>query len=529
MTALGGDLGSIGINPAGSAVSPFSQFTISPGVTIMSNTSGYSTFYDEDYTNYQKYRNSKFNIPNIGMTMNFDTSYSGGSLKNFTLGFVSNATSHFYNDFAGTGINEMTSLLGSFAAGASPYTPSELINKNNYFNSNIPWNYLAAYQGGMIAEAFDEYGQPMVDADGNYTYLGATEGMYRMSDGSYDIRTQGPLRQTSRVQTYGAKYDILMNLGLNFNDRFFLGFNIGMPVATYHYSENFVEAAVDPSQFEIEYADGAVANFSSAKYNYHQTSDVAGIYTKIGFIWLPFGGLRIGAAVQTPTLLTVEDHWDVDTYTGFTQLGYDTSAYSPSNEYIYTLTTPWRFNAGLAYTFGRFGLVSADFEMADYSRMSFHDPDHNYGDDFYVENSINRNFAGKACNWRFGAEFKPVPAFSIRAGYALQTSSQYYCYDKDGIKYTAGGYVNYFDEFDHDYNWFTSKEAFSDIVSTYSCGLGYSSNGSFFADLAYRHTAYPSAYFNPYSDYITGGDDYLPEVVQTRTLAEVVLTLGWRF
>ena len=33
MTALGGDLGSVGINPAGSAVAPYSQFTISPGVT----------------------------------------------------------------------------------------------------------------------------------------------------------------------------------------------------------------------------------------------------------------------------------------------------------------------------------------------------------------------------------------------------------------------------------------------------------------------------------------------------------------
>ena len=34
MTAVGGDLGSIGINPAGSAVYNYSQFTLSPNLTV---------------------------------------------------------------------------------------------------------------------------------------------------------------------------------------------------------------------------------------------------------------------------------------------------------------------------------------------------------------------------------------------------------------------------------------------------------------------------------------------------------------
>ena len=528
MTALGGDLGSIGINPAGSAIAPYSQFTISPGITIMSNTSGYSTHYAEDYTGYLDYKANKFNIPNIGLTLNFDN-YGNGALKSFTLGFVSNATSHFMNDFVGSGINEMTSLLGSFAAGASPYSPESLMNRDNYFSSSIPWNYLAAYQGGMIAEAYDEYGNPMVDADGNYTYLGATEGMYQMADGSYDIRTQGALDQYSRVQTYGAKYDVVMNTGLNFNDRFFLGFNLGMPVATYRYSEYFLEEAVDPSQFEIEYADGVVTNFSHAKYNYAQTTDVSGIYAKVGFIWLPFGGLRIGAAFQTPTIYTITDSWTVDASTYFTSSNYDTSTGSPRNDYSYNLVTPWRFNAGLAYTFGGFGLLSADFEMADYSSMRFSERDY-YGSDYFtVENDVNRYFAGKEYSGRFGIEVRPVPTLSLRAGYALRTSPQYYAFDKNGVKYTAGGFINYYDEFASGANRIAFKEAFPDLVSTYSCGLGYSSDGSFFSDFAVRCTKYASDYFNPYGDYITGGDEYLPEVVQTRTLADIVLTLGWRF
>ena len=529
MTALGGDLGSIGINPAGSAVASYSQFTISPGITLLSNTSGYSTYYDQDYTNYNTYKDSKFNIPNFGFTLNLDT-YGNGALKGLTLGFISNATAHFMNDFVGRGVNEMTSLLGSFAAGASPYSPDQLSKSTNFFESNIPWNYLSAYQGGMIAEAM-EGGQPMVDGDGYYTYLGATEGMTQLSDGTYDIRTLGALDQRSRVQSYGAKYDILMNLGMNFNDSFYLGFNLGMPVATYRYDETFIEDAVDPSLFEIEYADGVVTNFEYANYAYSQTTDVSGIYLKTGFIWAPGNGLRLGGAIQTPTLYTLHDFWTVDASTSFSNAIYNTSSYSPQNDYSYNLKSPWRVNAGVAYTFGRFGLVSADFEMVDYSSMRFSENGFNryYENTFDMENDVNRYFGGKAYTGRFGIEIRPVPAFSLRAGYVLQTSSQYYAYDKDGIKYTSAGFINYYDEFAYGTNRIVSKEAYPDIVNTYSCGIGYSSDGSFFTDLGFRFTKYPSAYFNPYADYITGGDEYLPEVVQTRSLADVVLTLGWRF
>lgn len=43
MTALGGDLGSVGINPAGSAVNPYWQFTLTPGFSIASSNSRWST------------------------------------------------------------------------------------------------------------------------------------------------------------------------------------------------------------------------------------------------------------------------------------------------------------------------------------------------------------------------------------------------------------------------------------------------------------------------------------------------------
>ena len=169
--------------------------------------------------------------------------------------------------------------------------------------------------------------------------------------------------------------------------------------------------------------------------------------------------------------------------------------------------------------------------MADYGRMRFTQSDDYYADSraFETENDVNRYFAGMEYSGRFGVELRPVPSLSLRAGYSLRTSPQYYGIDKNGEKYTAAGYLNYLDEFRHGSNYIASKIPFEDIYSTYSGGIGYSSEGSFFADLAFRMAKYPTGYFNPYSDYITGGDEFLPEVVQTRTLSDIVLTLGWRF
>ena len=44
MTAVGGDLGSISLNPAGSAVAGYSQFTITPGLSISTSTASYSAY-----------------------------------------------------------------------------------------------------------------------------------------------------------------------------------------------------------------------------------------------------------------------------------------------------------------------------------------------------------------------------------------------------------------------------------------------------------------------------------------------------
>lgn len=526
MTALGGDLGSVGINPAGSAVAGYSQFTITPGVTVASTNSDYSAFVDDYQAAYDFLRQKKNSLPNLGIMFTFDT-YKSHGLKSFSMGMVSNTTSSYLGGFNQSGLNDKTSFLGALAVGASPYSPAELGSQANYFGSNIPWNSLVAFQSGMIANAIGADGKPMMNGS-DYVYLGATEGMN--ADGQ--INTLGALRQRSGMLTSGSKQDIVLNFGMNFNDRLFVGFNMGMPVATYRYGETFLEEAVNTSDFRIDYSDGNTAYFDHAYYEYAQTTELSGIYGKLGVLYVTPFGTRLGAAVQTPTVMTVTDRWDVYASTSFTNSAFNTHAQPGDiNEYSYALIMPARYTFGVAQTFGRKGLVSFDFEMSDYSHMKYTTNDgYNDGRYFAVENNVISNFAGMAFEGRLGAEYRLTPSLSLRAGYSYQTSPYCYRTDIEGYEYDSAAYLAFYDDFaSGKYRLVGAKRMFEDLTETLSAGLGYDSDGAFFADFAIRRTTTPRAYFHPYSDYITGDGTYTPEVSYKTKLVDTVLTLGWRF
>ena len=64
-----------------------------------------------------------------------------------------------------------------------------------------------------------------------------------------------------------------------------------------------------------------------------------------------------------------------------------------------------------------------------------------------------------------------------------------------------------------------------------SFGLGYSSNGSFFADAACSYTKYADEYIYPYDDYAFDDNGYslTPKILHKRSLWNIMLTIGFRF
>ena len=72
VTALGGDLGTIGINPAGSAVAGYSQLMITPALSISVGRTHYALSPSSPYQFGQNTVNPAFKLPNLGLSTRYD-------------------------------------------------------------------------------------------------------------------------------------------------------------------------------------------------------------------------------------------------------------------------------------------------------------------------------------------------------------------------------------------------------------------------------------------------------------------------
>ncbi len=495
-TALGGDLGAVTINPAGSAVAKYSQLTLTPGLTFSANTvQGVSPFADGSLPYFEREMRSsmtKMSLPDIGITLNWDTKRSSG-VKNFSFGFVVNRTNSWNEDLYANGTNSTTSFMGAVAAASTGLPASGLGAADAY--DYYDWRSVIGYQSGMISPfgGFDD------------EYAGASEGIYE-NDNGYDIALAGPIDQTYGRSINGSKYEYLFNFGLNISDFLYLGANLGATTISYTDTWYFKEAAIDPADFEIGLDGGQTIYFDSMKYKNSYSADGTGIFAKFGFILTPGFGLRIGGAVQTPVMNTINETWYEEGEANFSDNGYSGSAFSPTGSYRYTMRSPFRANFGAAYTLKNFAVVSLDYEFADYGQMRYTTSD--YDREYFEEvNTEIRERFGASHILRAGLEVKPVSSFAIRAGYGLTTGAELYDYEGNALT--------------------PSK------TQNISFGLGFSSKGSFFADLAVRTTLMPDEYIMPYEDYIYDANGYVlepvPELVSRRSLWKALLTFGFRF
>jgi len=495
-TALGGDLGAVTINPAGSAVAKYSQITITPGLTFSTNTvQGVSPYADGSLPYFERQMKSsmtKFALPNIGITYNWETGRSSG-LKNMSFGFVVNRTNSWNQDIYASGTNSTTSFMGAVATASSGLPADGLAAQDawDYYD----WRSVTGYQSGMISP-FGGF---------NDEYVGASEGIYENDEG-YDIALAGPIEQTYGRSVNGTKDEYVINIGANISDFLYLGANLGITAFDYNDTWYFKESAIDPADFEIGLDGGEIIYFDSMRYKNGYTASGSGFFGKFGFILTPGFGLRIGGAVSTPVLNVIDETWFEEGQTDFSDSRYNASAYSPTGSYRYSMRSPLRANFGVAYTLMNLAVLSVDYEFADYGQMRYSTDD--YDREYFetVNDEIREQF-GISHALRAGIEVKPVSSLAIRAGYGLTTGAQKYDSWGNALK--------------------------SDKTQNISFGLGYSSKGSFFADLAVRTTLLPDEYIMPYEDYIFDSDGYVlepvPELRNNRSLWKALLTIGFRF
>lgn len=506
VTALGGDAGTIGINPAGSSVNSYSQFMFTSGLSI---ANGWSVgtiaegdtapigFGDEVNSHY-----TRFKVPNTGMIYNFDTGRRHG-LKRMSVGFVMNSTGDYTNKLMASGVNSDNSFGGFLASYADGFATDVMANEAWDYVGDIsrmpPWIAMTAYRSGMISG--------VTGADG--AYIALTEVM----DDNGNFRLAAPVMQNYGRKTSGYKQDWVMNFSANWDDKFFLGANLGITSLRYNLTEVWEEAPENVSDFPaIAFSDGTTEYFQNMVMKRRFVLDGSGVYAKAGFIWVPVRGIRLGGAIQTPTIMNITENYGYSGQSSF--LGNTREKVNSAEDYWdYDMVYPFRYNLGAAFTFGGMAILSADYEAVNYSqsgfRISSDEEFDSYDDDiFSSQNNDIRNVLGVSHSLRVGVEFKPTPGIAVRTGYNYITS---------GIK--------------------DGSEAAKQIVSF---GLGYSSTGSFYADCALRFRFLPDEYVIPYYYYYAPDpaqyynkviDDYVmtPEIRFQSTVAEAMVTVGWRF
>jgi len=522
LTAVGGDMGSIGLNPAGSAVPAYSQMGFTTGLSISSASATSSNpelaFGDRVETGW-----TRLKMPNIGFVVNFNTGNRSG-LRRVSFGFVSNATHDYTSRMYATGINATNSFCGSVASSAAGYpedalrgySPYGWWNLDDYSSSyNLSWRDIVGYRSGIFGLV-------------NGRYLGLTD------SGSGVL---APLYQKFGCQTKGFKHDMVINVGFNYNDEFYWGVNLGLVRLNFGQSEYWYEAPANSAEFPaISFDINPYARFNSLEMKRVFEARGNGAYLKAGVLYAPTGtGLRMGAALQTPTIT------DINTRLSYYGKAYVTgaalpSSYSPEWEDSYALVSPWRFNAGIAYTFGNAAMISADYEVANYSQSFFRSQSESriYYDKSYFSNTNAdiKDVLGVSHMLRVGLEANLAPGLAVRAGYGFTTAAQHnyleWVYDPT-------------DDKDHLMVYPLSvNERRALLKQQFSLGFGYT-HGACFTDFAVRYRMEPNEYYMPYRYYGYDGSNYtdkyevteapytVPEIAASFNRFEAMVTFGVRF
>jgi len=527
LTAVGGDLGSIGLNPAGSAVAGYSQFTLSPGLSLaVANVSGSQP--ELGFGNRVSTTSSRPKMPNLGVVIAMNTGHRSG-LKRVSFGFVSNATNDYTSRMYAGGVNVDNSFSGAVASSAAGYPQDVLSGEStnigwwnlDEFNETygLSWRDMVAYRSGIIGTV-------------NGRYLGLTDWD---KDGVHS-GVLAPLYQEYGYQTKGYKHDMLFNLAFNFSDELYLGANFGLVTLRYGQAEFWQEMPNNDSEFPaIPFDTNPNARFRSLEMKRIFEARGTGVNFKVGVLWRPSGvPLRLGAALQTPTALNINTRMAYYGQANVTGVNLPSSQ-SPEYEDAYALISPWRFNMGVAYTFGDKALVSADYEVVNYGRSRLRSQtasyiyySSNYFDD---ANADIKDVLGASHMLRLGVEVNPIPGLAVRAGYGLATSGQHNYLDWEYDPADGKSHLMVYK--------LSARERAALCRHMVSAGAGYN-YGPYFADLAVRFKTLPTQYFKPY-EYLGYDNDYtdkyvvdeapytVPEVVARYRRWDVILTLGMRF
>jgi len=221
--ALGGDMSSVNINPAGSAIFNNSHASISLGI-----------FNSDDDINYFNGNNSSSNsnidFHQLGAAFVFKNTNVNSPWKKFALSIAYDKVADFDDDWVASGINPNTSIVEYFYAYADDQRLDEISALDGETLSQA-YSEIGSFYGFGNQQAFLGYEgfilDPIENTDENTAYIRNINGTNFNQSYAYSAR--------------GYNGKLAFNLATSYDDKFFFGLNLNSHFINYERTTFFSE------------------------------------------------------------------------------------------------------------------------------------------------------------------------------------------------------------------------------------------------------------------------------------------------
>lgn len=381
---VGGDMSSLGGNPAGLGLFTKSEFSLTPEFNQM----GANSLYLSQNTNTSK---SKLNINQLGLVIYSPTyKQKGEDTKKglvstvYGIGYNRNNDFSFENNYGGT--NNKNSIADFFAEDAGNKSPNNLTTGS--LGQMAYDNYLISYDGAL----------------GNYF------------PETFADNNQANVQRKNEIRT-GSTSEFNFSAAANISNQIYIGFSLGLVDVKYN-----SDAQYEESGKAREFTSAGVLTGNNINYkllfNQNQITRGSGVNGKLGIIFRPVSNFRVGATLVTPTWFVIDDSYTENLDNRGTIRG---TNQKKTYDFTYNLRTPLKGSLGASYIIGGQAIISADVDYIDYASMKF-SSNNGGNNDVAIDNNrdVSKSYQG-AVNFRVGAEYK-IDAINLRAGYGVNGS-----------------------------------------------------------------------------------------------------------
>jgi long-subunit fatty acid transport protein len=202
-----------------------------------------------------------------------------------------------------------------------------------------------------------------------------------------------------------------ISAGINVSDFVYAGASLIFSDVNYTTHLTFQETLLSSSS--------SLNQYHGSSYALDLNTSGIGIGGRFGLIVRPIDELRLGVSYQTPVKINLADDYTYELTAQYNNgSSYSQPLYTNPSTYDYRIITPQHVTFSAAVILKEFGLISADYELVNYSQGKLELDNDPYGQASYINSKV-RTLYQTGQNLRIGTEIK-LNNVRVRAGYAYQ-------------------------------------------------------------------------------------------------------------